>query len=116
MPSVTSAESATISTMTTISMKRSKTERSRSMLNAPPLRNGGGRAPARPHGESLAEDDGAIDHRLRARDFLRELVVHRLRRGDEGVLVGLVHPDPRLLHDDEQLFVVPRRFLVDPGL
>ena len=50
----------------------------------------GGAAIAPGPARSLPQRDGAVDHFLRAGDFLAELLVDGLARGDERVLVDVV--------------------------
>src|SRR4051794_23171124 len=53
--------------------------------------------------ETLAERDGLLDQLAAGRHFLAELFVHGVAGGDERVLVGFVHLDPRALQLGEKV-------------
>src|SRR5690606_28501402 len=91
-PTVTSTASAVISTMTSHSSTFSYNPRSFAIVSPP-----------QPPARSLAEFDRAVDQFLGAGHGLAELLVGRLARGDEGVLVDLVHLDAARLDLLEQL-------------
>src|SRR5689334_16284114 len=97
-PSVTSANSTIISAETSTSRKRPYISRNRFT------------------GTSLAKRVRLVDRGLRPRHFLRELVVDGLARGDERVLVDVVHLHAGLLQFAEQVLLVVRGGRVDERL